>query len=66
MNKTSIPGEKVVSPCNSICALNEEDVCVGCYRTASEISRWGRMSADEQRLVVVDALLRSRKENPFA
>ncbi|MEX1032521.1 MAG: DUF1289 domain-containing protein, partial [Cellvibrionaceae bacterium] len=31
----------VKSPCISICLLDEEDICVGCYRSGSEISRWG-------------------------
>jgi uncharacterized protein len=34
-------GEVVVkSPCISVCALDVEDVCVGCYRTAQEITQW--------------------------
>jgi predicted Fe-S protein YdhL (DUF1289 family) len=35
----------------SICALDENDVCVGCYRSGEEISRWGRYSDDERRAV---------------
>ena len=42
----------VQSPCVSICALDEDDVCVGCYRTGMEIGQWGRLNADQQRLVV--------------
>lgn len=42
----------VPSPCVSICALDADDVCVGCFRTGREISQWGRMSADQQREVV--------------
>lgn len=38
----------VKSPCISVCALDEGDVCTGCQRTAVEITQWGRMS-DEQR-----------------
>ncbi|KTC41077.1 Fe-S protein [Pseudomonas putida] len=38
----------VKSPCISVCALDEDDVCTGCQRTAVEITQWGRMS-DEQR-----------------
>lgn len=41
----------VPSPCVSICALDADDVCVGCFRTGREISQWGRMSADQQREV---------------
>ena len=42
----------VASPCISVCALDEDDVCVGCYRTGMEISHWGRLTAEQQRDVV--------------
>lgn len=40
------------SPCASICALDADDVCVGCFRTGMEISYWGRLGADRQREVL--------------
>ncbi|BFM11650.1 DUF1289 domain-containing protein [Simiduia litorea] len=58
--------QRVKSPCTSVCALNEDDICVGCYRSAMEISRWGRMSAEEQQLVVELAAERRKSDNPFA
>lgn len=42
----------VASPCVSVCLLNDEDVCVGCYRTGQEISAWGRLDYNEQRDVM--------------
>lgn len=42
----------VRSPCVSICALDEHDICIGCQRTAAEITQWGRMSNDERRVVL--------------
>jgi predicted Fe-S protein YdhL (DUF1289 family) len=36
----------------SICALDENDLCVGCYRTGEEITRWGAYSNDERRQVL--------------
>lgn len=42
----------VPSPCVSICALDADDICVGCFRTGREISQWGRMPADQQREVL--------------
>ena len=42
----------VVSPCISICALDENDVCVGCHRTGMEISQWGDMSRNERQAVL--------------
>ncbi|MGB1764544.1 MULTISPECIES: DUF1289 domain-containing protein [Alloalcanivorax] len=46
MNVSNSP--KPVSPCVSICALDGDDVCVGCFRTGQEISHWGRLDADRQ------------------
>ncbi|MDF1820280.1 MAG: DUF1289 domain-containing protein [Alcanivoracaceae bacterium] len=48
----SVKREVVASPCVSICALDGDDVCIGCFRTGGEVSRWGLLSADEQRDVL--------------
>ncbi len=37
-----------MSPCISVCALDASGYCAGCLRTRDEISRWIRLSADEQ------------------
>lgn len=39
----------VPSPCVDICALNDDDVCIGCYRSGDEITAWGKMSNDEKK-----------------
>lgn len=54
------------SPCISVCALNEDDICIGCFRSAREITLWTRMSNDERRKVLLAARERSRVNNPFA
>ncbi|MBC2680052.1 DUF1289 domain-containing protein [Pseudomonas baltica] len=46
------PPKPVKSPCISVCALDEQDVCTGCQRTAAEITQWGRMSDDQRRAVL--------------
>jgi len=58
-----VVSEVVKSPCVSVCALNEDDVCIGCYRTGVEISRWGGMSADERRNVI--ALVKDREKGSY-
>jgi predicted Fe-S protein YdhL (DUF1289 family) len=35
-----------------VCALDEQDICTGCQRTAAEITRWGRMDNTERREVL--------------
>jgi predicted Fe-S protein YdhL (DUF1289 family) len=49
-----------VSPCVSICALDEDDICTGCYRTASEITDW--FMADDARKQAILAASRERRE----
>lgn len=43
----------VKSPCISVCVLNNDDVCEGCYRTALEITDWVMYDNDEKRDVLV-------------
>lgn len=53
--------EKAVrSPCVHVCALDEQDICLGCQRTADEITRWGRMDNAERRVVLQRCLERAR------
>jgi len=51
----------VVSPCTGVCALDNHDVCVGCFRSRDEIAGWIRMT-DVERLAVVATLDKRRKE----
>jgi len=44
--------DKVRSPCVSVCALDENDVCIGCQRSGDEILRWTSMTNDERREVM--------------
>lgn len=48
------PQRRVGSPCVSVCLLDEQDVCTGCFRTAQEITDWFGLD-DEARLAVIDA-----------
>ncbi len=50
----------VKSPCVSICALDHNDVCIGCYRSGQEISYWGRMNDDEKQAVMVKVVEREQ------
>ncbi|MGR4038427.1 DUF1289 domain-containing protein [Pseudomonas sp. 910_21] len=46
------PERPVASPCVSICALDEQDICTGCQRTVDEITSWSRMDNTERRAVL--------------
>lgn len=39
---------ELASPCISVCLLNENDVCLGCYRSAEEITDWFMASAQQK------------------
>ncbi|MEG5266746.1 DUF1289 domain-containing protein [Pseudomonas sp. JDS28PS106] len=49
----AVSEKPVRSPCVSICALDEDDICTGCQRSGREISQWGRMDNDQRRAVLV-------------
>nr|WP_298140076.1 DUF1289 domain-containing protein [uncultured Pseudomonas sp.] len=42
----------VASPCVHVCALDDEDICIGCQRSVAEITRWSRMDNAERRQVL--------------
>lgn len=56
----------IASPCISICALDENDVCVGCYRSAAEITRWSQADNAERHAILDSAAVRATAANPFA
>ncbi|PIE43095.1 MAG: DUF1289 domain-containing protein [Gammaproteobacteria bacterium] len=43
----------MASPCVGICALDDDDICIGCQRSGDEITNWGVMDADERVAVLV-------------
>ncbi len=57
---TSDVEKPVRSPCVHVCALDEQDICIGCQRTVAEITRWGRMDNAERREVLQRCLERAR------
>ena len=49
----------VASPCVQICALDDEDICIGCQRNVAEITHWSRMDDGERRQVLQRCLERA-------
>tara|TARA_R110002110_G_scaffold411566_2_gene636110 strand:+ start:53757 stop:53948 length:192 start_codon:yes stop_codon:yes gene_type:complete len=47
--------EEPRSPCISVCVLDTDDVCQGCFRTANEITDWFMASNEEKREVLARA-----------
>lgn len=52
MSASERSAPRVGSPCVSICLLNEEDVCTGCFRTAGEITDWNALDDEARRAVI--------------
>lgn len=45
-------------PCNKICTLNSDHLCIGCGRSREEIGRWTQLSDAEKQRVVEKAKAR--------
>jgi predicted Fe-S protein YdhL (DUF1289 family) len=52
------------SPCISVCVLNKEDICLGCYRSVSEIGAWSDAPPEEKRRILTRAAERRRRDQP--
>ncbi len=50
----------VESPCVQNCCLDENDVCMGCFRSLSEITAWGMVN-DQQRRKILENTEKRRK-----
>jgi predicted Fe-S protein YdhL (DUF1289 family) len=53
----------VPSPCVSICYLDDDDICQGCFRSGQEISQWGNYSNAEKKTVM--SKVREREKASF-
>ena len=40
------------SPCISVCVLDANDICEGCYRSATEITDWVMSSPEQKREII--------------
>ncbi len=43
---------ELASPCISVCLLDEKDICLGCYRSAAEITDWFMADPAEKREIL--------------
>ena len=55
----------LASPCVHVCALDEDDICIGCQRNVAEITHWGRMDNAERRQVLLRCAERTRAQGQF-
>ena len=43
------------SPCQKLCTLNTDNICIGCGRTREEISTWTTMTDNDRIHVKIQA-----------
>lgn len=53
------------SPCISVCALDANDICLGCYRSAREITDWWMASAKEKQDILARCEERRQADSPI-
>ncbi|WP_439107767.1 DUF1289 domain-containing protein [Congregibacter sp.] len=63
-NQDAVPQEPA-SPCVSVCALDENDICMGCYRSAEEITDWFVANPSEKLEMLKKAKERREADNPI-
>ncbi len=57
--------DEPISPCISVCLLDEKDICVGCYRSANEITDWFMADSESKREILQRARVRREAESPI-
>ncbi|GMQ89521.1 MAG: hypothetical protein BMS9Abin09_1017 [Gammaproteobacteria bacterium] len=50
----------VPSPCIRNCCLDEDDVCLGCFRSLDEVIAWGNTDNGEKRRILSHAARRKQ------
>lgn len=51
----------VKSPCINVCKLNENQICVGCYRSLDEIDEWSNLN-DKEKIKIIEKTKERRNE----
>jgi len=44
--------KKINSPCVRHCCLDDNDVCLGCFRSLEEIKQWQAASKKQKRIIL--------------
>lgn len=50
--------DDIPSPCIRNCTLDEQDICLGCYRSLQEIVEWAEASTMKKQAIVEAAATR--------
>ena len=52
---------EVISPCISKCCLDDEDICIGCFRSMDEILVWGKSTNEERHEIIERTNIRKQQ-----
>lgn len=52
----------VPSPCTSVCKLDEQKVCLGCFRHVEDIREWRSADDARRRVICAEALKRQNRK----
>ncbi len=58
-------GDEPLSPCISVCVLDEQNICQGCFRSADEITDWLMSTAQQKREILQRANARREAASPI-
>jgi hypothetical protein len=57
-----LPVQYVESPCIRKCTLDDNDICVGCFRSLDEICAWGGASNTQRHQIITQAIVRRKEQ----
>ncbi|MEQ1543459.1 DUF1289 domain-containing protein [Methyloglobulus sp.] len=55
--------EEIPSPCNDNCDMDDEDICMGCFRSFMEVVTWTKVDANTRELFVKNIAERRKLYN---
>lgn len=51
----------IASPCIGLCQLDEQDICIGCYRSVTEIIEWASLNPEQKLQVLANTEIRQQQ-----
>ncbi len=50
-------------PCIRKCSLNEDEICLGCFRSYSDMLAWNKASTQDKKEMLKKAEMRKKRHN---
>ncbi|MEI6706264.1 MAG: DUF1289 domain-containing protein [Methylococcales bacterium] len=60
-DKLTHPNNQLSSPCVRNCCLDDNDICLGCFRTLDEITHWIDVDEQTRQLFLANAKTRQHR-----